>query len=170
MSIPYILALALLQATSPSTSTPPAPPPYAMPGEDTVDPYEASDRNAGAQPFTGTDMADAFHGQAGIHRIVEGFAARNYDDKVIGEIFASHDRVRLTRVVFEQFCYILNAGCHYTGRDMASSHKDMGNQQSDMNRLVENLQKAMTEEGVSFAAQNRFLAKLAPMRKDIVKK
>jgi hemoglobin len=142
--------------------------PNAVPGEETVDPYSPSDANAGATPFAGQGMARAFHGQAGIRRIVEAFVESNFADPQIGEIFMGHDRVRLKRTIFEQFCYILNAGCHYTGRDMASSHKNLGTQHRDMNKLVENLQKAMRAEGVPFAAQNRFLSKLAPMRKDVV--
>lgn len=39
-----------------------------------------------------------------------------------------------------------------------------------MNRMVEHLQAAMRAEGVPFAAQNRFLAKLAPMRGDVVER
>ena len=174
MSLLAFAPLLLLQAATdapappPPLPPPPAGAPYAVPGEDAVDPYVADNANAGATPFRGTGMADAFHGKEGIQRIVDGFVARNYADPVIGEIFEGHDEIRLRRTLFEQFCYILNAGCAYTGRDMQSSHKDLGAQHGDMNRLVENLQKAMAEEGVSFPAQNRFLAKLAPMRKDTV--
>ena len=162
------ILIALLLQSAPAAA--PAAPPYAMPGEDAVDPYTASGANAGASPFKGDGMARAFHGKDGIRRIVETFADLDYADPVIGEIFKGHDRARFTRTLFEQFCYILNAGCTYSGRDMLSSHKDLGAQQGDMNRLVENLQKAMGEEGVSFPAQNRFLAKLAPMRKDTVER
>jgi hemoglobin len=161
------LALALL-AANPLLQTAPAP--QAMPGEEPVDPYTADPANAGARPFSGNDMARAFHGQAGIRRIVDRFVTLNFDDVVIGEIFTNHDRVRLTRTLYEQFCYILNAGCAYTGRDMKSAHRDLGTQHRDMNRLVENLQAAMKAEGVPFAAQNRFLAKLAPMRGDVVER
>ena len=153
-----ILSLLLLQA------------PYALPGEAAVDPYVADNRQAGAVPFTGDGMAKAFGGQDGIRRIVDRFVAINFADPVIGEIFANHDKVRLKRTLFEQFCFILNAGCTYSGRDMASAHKDLGVQKADMNRLVETLQRAMSEEGVSFQAQNRFLSKLAPMRDDVIEK
>lgn len=142
--------------------------PHAMPGEEPVDAYKVSPKNAGATPFSGDGMAKAFGGQAGIKRIVDRFVALNFADPKIGEIFTNHDQIRLKRVLFEQFCYILNAGCTYTGRDMASSHKDMGVQMGDMNKLVENLQKAMKAERVPFSAQNKFLSKLAPMRRHIV--
>lgn len=157
--MPLLLSLLLLQAT-----------PYAMPGEETVDPYTVDDRNAGVRPFEGDEMARAFHGQDGIRRIVERMVDGNFADPVIGEIFTNQDKVRLKRTIFEQFCYILNAGCHYTGRDMESAHKDMGVQKADMNRLVEVLQRSMSAEGVPFQAQNRFLSKLAPMRHKILQK
>lgn len=162
-------SLLLLSAAQAATPVPPVDPaPYAVPGEDTVDPYTPSPSNIGTTPFSGDRMARAFHGQAGIRRIVDGFVRRNFADPVIGEIFQGHDTVRLRRTIFEQFCAILNAGCAYSGRDMAAAHKDMGIQQADMNRLVENLQAAMRDERVAFAAQNRFLAKLAPMRPHVV--
>jgi hemoglobin len=136
--------------------------------EEVVEPYKVDPTNAGAQPFAGADMAQAFHGQEGIRRVVEQFVSLNFADRRVGEIFMNQDKVRLERVLFEQFCYILNAGCTYTGRDMKAAHKDMGVQQGDMNRVVENLQAAMKIEGVEFTIQNRFLAKLAPMRRDVV--
>ena len=161
-------AAAMMMAQA-AAASPADVPPYAVPGETAVDPYAVSPRNAGATPFTGTAMARAFHGQEGIRRIVETLTRLSFDDKVIGEIFFKHDKVRFKRVLFEQFCYLLNAGCTYSGRDMAAAHKDLGVQQADMNRLVELLQQAMRQEHVSFAAQNRFLAKLAPMRPQIDK-
>ncbi|MDT8760582.1 group 1 truncated hemoglobin [Sphingomonas psychrotolerans] len=145
-------------------------PPHAMPGEEPVDPYKVDPANAGARPFKGDAMARAFGGQPGIRRIVDRFVDANFADPRIGEIFMNQDKVRLKRVLFEQFCFILNAGCTYTGRDMRAAHKNMGVQQGDMNRLVENLQAAMAAGKVSFAAQNRFLSKLAPMRRDVVER
>lgn len=142
----------------------------AMPGEEPVEAYRVDPANAGARPFDGDGMARAFGGQAGIGRIVDRFVTANFADPRIGEIFTNQDKVRLKRTLFEHFCYILDAGCTYTGRDMRAAHKNMGVQQGDMNRLVENLQAAMQAEHVPFAAQNRFLAKLAPMRRDIVER
>ena len=139
------------------------------PAEDPVDPYVQSDANAGATPFAGTAMFDAFHGKAGIARIVDGFVDRNIHDKRIAEIFEKQDIVRLRRVLKEQFCYILGGGCTYTGRAMTQAHKDLGVQTADMGVVVEDLQAAMRAEKVAFFAQNQFLAKLAPMKRHIVK-
>ena len=139
-------------------------------GEEPVDPYTVSNANAGAQPITGDGTWAAFHEADGVRRIVDTFVTLNTTDPRIADIFKSHDMVRLRRTLFEQFCYLLGGKCDYTGLDMRAAHKDLGIQQADMGALVENLQKAMRQEGVSFAAQNKLLAKLAPMKRDVVER
>ena len=147
-------------------------PPVVMstehPGEVAVDPYERSNAHAGAAPFEGTAMLEAFHGIEGIGRVVDGMIDLSIEDPRIADTFVSHDMVRLRRVLKEQFAYILGAPVDYSGRDMETSHRDIGLQAADMGALVENLQIAMSREGVDFRAQNRLLAKLAPMKDDVV--
>lgn len=137
-------------------------------GEFPVDPYVPSNANAGATPYDSARLVADFGGREGIRRI----AARTVDlseaDPRIAAIFASHDMIRLKRTLGEQFCHLLGAGCDYTGRDMRAAHAEMGVTRADMNALVENLQTAMREAGVPFAAQYRLLAKLAPMSRHVV--
>jgi hemoglobin len=138
------------------------------PGEEPVDPYPHGNANAAATPFAGKAMWTAFHGSEGVSRIVDTTVDRLIVDPRIAEIFKAHDLVRLRRTLKEQFCYVLNGGCDYTGRDMQQAHKDLGLQTADMGALVENLQAAMRKEGIGFGAQNRFLAKLAPIKRDVI--
>ncbi len=138
------------------------------PGEDAVAAYVVDDANAGATPFTGTAMFAAFHGRPGIDRIVDDMLARTASDPRTADIFRATDMVRLARTLKEQICYVLGGGCGYTGRSMQDAHRDLGLQPADMGALVEHLQDAMAAEGVPFHTQNRLLAKLAPMRRDIV--
>ncbi len=142
--------------------------PAHRPGEEAVDPYVVAEANAGAGPFEGTEMLEAFHGRQGSDRIVDGLLDRSVADPRIAGIFTATDMVRLRRTLKEQFCYILNGGCAYSGRTMQDAHDDIGLQPADMGALVEHLQAAMDTEGVPFRTQNRFLAKLAPMRRDVV--
>lgn len=147
-------------------------PPVVMstehPDEEAVDAYERSDANAGTTPFEGAEMWEAFHGAEGVSRIVDDFMSRNVADPRIAGTFVGHDMVRIRRTLKEQFGYILGGPVTYTGRDMQSSHAELGLQAADMGALVENLQIAMSNEGVAFSAQNRFVAKLAPMKRDVV--
>ena len=139
-------------------------------GEISVEPYAQSNANAGADPFAGERMAAAFGGQDGIRRMTDRLIELNNVDPRIADIFAGHDMVRLRRTLFEQFCFILGAGCDYSGRDMKAAHDQMGLQKADLNALVENLQRAMREQDVPFAAQNRLLSKLAPMSGDVIER
>ena len=137
-------------------------------GEFPVAPYQQSNANAGAAPYASPALAAAFGGREGIVRIAARTVELSEADPRIAAIFASHDMVRLKRTLGEQLCYLIGAGCNYTGRDMRSAHADMGLTKADLNALVENLQAAMREAGVPFAAQNRLLAKLAPMAREVV--
>ncbi len=143
-------------------------PPHAQPGELEVDPYTVSDANAGAAPIEDASVFAAFGGEAGIARIVDGLLERVQQDERIEGIFRASDWPRLRRTLIEQFCYLLGGPCRYTGRDMASVHADHGITTREFNALVENLQDAMDAEGVPFALQNRLLARLAPMHRDVV--
>jgi hemoglobin len=138
------------------------------PGEEAVDPYTVSNSNAGAQPFAGIEMLAAFHGREGVGRIVDDLIDHVQTDDRLSGIFKASDFVRLRRTLKEQFCYILNGGCDYTGRDMKKVHEDHGIVTAEFGALVELLQDAMNREGVAFGAQNRLLAKLAPMKRDTV--
>lgn len=139
-------------------------------GELPVDPYEQSNANAGAAPYNSAGLIADFGGREGIARIAARTIELSEADPRIAAIFEAHDTVRIKRTLGEQFCYLLGAGCDYSGRDMATAHAGLGATKADLNALVENLQAAMREAGVPFAAQNRLLAKLAPMSGQVVKR
>lgn len=136
--------------------------------EKPVDPYIQSNANAGAAPFTGEQMLAAFHGREGVARIVDDTLDRSVADPKLEEIFHATDMERLRRTLKEQIAYLLGAPVAYTGRDMKTTHKDQGINTAEFNRLVEHLQLAMDQEGVAYRAQNQLLAKLAPMKRDVV--
>ena len=68
----------------------------------------------------------------------------------------------------QQFCVVSGGGCTYTGLPMDRAHHDMDISKGDFNALVEVLQASMDAQHVPFAAQNRLLARLAPMHREIV--
>jgi hemoglobin len=51
---------------------------------------------------------------------------------------------------------------------MSQAHKGLHLTNADFNALVEDLQSGMDKAGVPFATQNRLLARLAPMHRDVV--
>ena len=163
MSLACVLSLIVFAAPAFAQTTPLIPE-----GEEAVDPYTISDSNAGAVPVAEQDLLAAFHGRDGVGRIVDDLVDHVQTHPRLSEIFKASDFVRLRRTLKEQVCYILNGGCAYTGRDMKSVHTDHGVTTAEFNALIEVLQAAMTREGVAFSAQNRLLAKLAPMKRDTV--
>lgn len=51
---------------------------------------------------------------------------------------------------------------------MKSAHADMGIRKHEFHALVEDLQAAMDARGIPYAQQNRLLALLAPMHRDVI--
>ena len=115
-------------------------------------------------------VLDEFGGEAGLTALMETFMAGLLADPRTQPFFANADQVRVKRQLTEQFCVILGGDCTYTGRDMRSSHKGQDIDRGHFNALVEVLQVAMDKHGVPFRAQNKLLAKLAPMHREIVTK
>lgn len=172
-----LLLLIMLHSVAPSSVAEPAieteiveEQPDPVTGEFPVDPYIQSNENAGAKPFQTQSMAEQFGGQTGIRKVTDRLVDLSIEDPRISEIFKGQDMIRLRRTLFEQFCYLLSAGCNYTGRDMRAAHADMGLERNDLNALIENLQRAMNDEEIPFSSQNRLLAKLAPMENAVVQK
>lgn len=109
-------------------------------------------------------------GQTGIDKIVDASVELYLADPRISAIFdeSNMDRVRAQLKV--QFCAISGGPCEYKGHNMAEAHKGLKLNNANFNALVEDLQVAMDKVGVPFATQNRLLARLAPMHRDVVTK
>jgi len=123
---------------------------------------------AGAEPIAGDAVYKAFHEQAGIDRIIDDFVARVTTDPRIAERFEGANLVRLRLELKQQVCYLTGGPCNYSGKDMKTAHTGMNLENKDFNALAEDLQLSMDKEQVDFHAQNRLLAKLAPMQRAIV--
>ncbi|KPW30465.1 Protozoan/cyanobacterial globin family protein [Pseudomonas syringae pv. apii] len=108
--------------------------------------------------------------RAGIQRIVEGMLLNIAKDERIVEHFKKVDIVRLRDKLVEQLCVEAGGPCRYTGDSMAESHKGQNLTPSDFNALVENLIAAMDTENVPVPVQNRLIARLAPMRGEVLGK
>ena len=123
-----------------------------------------------AQPLPRQDdsLYRALGEQAGITRIVEGMLLNIARDERIVLHFENVDIVRLRDKLVEQFCVEAGGPCTYSGDSMEESHKGQQLTPSDFNALVENLQIAMSAEGIAMRTQNRLLARLAPMRGQII--
>jgi hemoglobin len=115
-------------------------------------------------------VLDDFGGEAGLTLLMDDFMVILLEDPRMRPFFEKVDQTRVKRQLVEQFCAILGGGCTYTGRDMKASHEGLRIDRADFNALVEDLQVAMDRRGIPFRSQNRLLAVLAPMHREVITK
>ena len=107
---------------------------------------------------------------AGITRLMDDFVNRLVQDPRIGGHFKEVQPSALKESLTDQICQLSGGPCQYEGADMKSAHADMDINKGHFNALVEVLQSAMDAQGIPFAQQNRLLALLAPMHRDVITK
>ena len=109
-------------------------------------------------------------GRDGITTIVEDTTANLLADPRIKATFDNTNMDRFKTNLTDQLCVVAGGPCVYKGQSMHDAHKGLHLTNADFNALVEDLQAGMEKAGVSFATQNRLLARLAPMHRDVVTK
>jgi hemoglobin len=113
---------------------------------------------------------DQFGGEPGLVALMDDFMTRLLADERTRPFFENADQKQVKRHLVEQFCAVLGGGCTYTGRDMVRAHAGLGIGRSQTNALVEVLQDAMDARRIPFRAQNKLLAVLAPIHREIEEK
>jgi hemoglobin len=108
-------------------------------------------------------------GEAVLKSAVEQFANIILDDSRINFVFAGTNMDIFKSRLYSQLCELSGGGCKYSGRDMHTAHAKLDITNAQFNALTEDLYKAMSRVGVRYRVQNKLVALLAPMQKDIVK-
>ena len=111
-----------------------------------------------------------YGGYAGLGKITHDFVERVQKNPRISSFFKEADIERLEAMLTDQFCDVLGGGCKYAGKTMKEAHAKMNVKTADFNALAEDLQDALTAGGVPTYQQNKLIAKLAPMHRDVVEK
>ncbi len=114
------------------------------------------------------ELYKAFGEKNGITQLMDDFVNRLVKDARIGTHFKDAKPAALKAQLTEQICQLTGGPCTYKGADMKSAHAAMDINKGDFNALVENLQSAMEVRGIPFTQQNRLLALLAPMHRDVI--
>jgi hemoglobin len=123
---------------------------------------------AAAAPAHADDsLYQTFGGQPGLTKIIDDFYDILLKDPRTLQYFDGAPIKRIKKLLGEQFCELLGGPCTYTGRTMKRAHEGQNIDRAAFDALVEDLQTAMDKNGVPFRAQNKLLAKLAPMYRDI---
>jgi hemoglobin len=106
--------------------------------------------------------------QPGLIRLMDDFMTRLLADSRMGPFFKDVDHQHVKAELVTQFCEISGGPCKRKGPDMKKAHLGMDITKSNFNALVEVLQHSMDAQGIPFTTQNKLLAKLAPMHRDII--
>ena len=114
-------------------------------------------------------LYDRLGGREGIKRIVDdGYAIILADDRIkddFDNINPDHIKPRLIDLI----CQLSGGPCIYKGRPMAAAHEGLDLTQAKFNALAEDMQTGMQNLGIPYWTQNRLMALLAPMQRDIVR-
>lgn len=106
--------------------------------------------------------------RAGIAALMADVVPRLKTDPRLAPFFEKTNLDQLARHLTDQVCQLAGGPCIYEGADMKTAHADFDIRPRDFNALVEVLQLGMAQRGLPFAVQNRLLARLAPMHRDVI--
>jgi hemoglobin len=109
-------------------------------------------------------------GKQGIKHIVKDLIPLIQADSRIKDAFKHTKMQHLSMRLEQQFCELSGGPCTYKGGEMGKVHKDLAVTAAQFGALAEDLQKAMTKNGVAAPIQQALVGKLLPMQAAIVSK
>jgi len=122
----------------------------------------------GAPVLASDEVYQGLGQQPGIVKMVDTFVTLLQANPRIGHSFEDADIPHLKEKLVEQFCVLAGGPCRYTGKEMATIHDGLNITTAQFYALVEDLQIAMERHGIDPRIQNKLLADLAPMQRDVV--
>lgn len=108
-------------------------------------------------------------GQAGLERLVDSFINQIGNDEQIIHYFEHANITHFREGFINHLCVLTDGPCEYTRDSMVDIHTGMHITETDFNHVVDLLINAMDEQNISHTAQNKILAKMAPLRAEIIK-
>lgn len=115
-------------------------------------------------------LFDELGGGAILRATVSEFVDIVLEDERINFAFAEADMEKFKRSLYAHLCALAEGPCRYEGRDMKTAHEKLDITNLQFNAVAEDLYVALDRAGVNYRAQNKLMALLAPMQKEIVKK
>ncbi|MDO9313919.1 MAG: group 1 truncated hemoglobin [Burkholderiaceae bacterium] len=139
----------------------------ATPADERKRPDQMPDSYIPVPPSDDT-LYQALGGRQGLIRLVADFRIRLLADPRLAPYFRDVDETQFRERLVVQFCEVSGGPCKQAKHNMKRLHSGVDINKAAFNAVVEVLQQALDAQGVAFHAQNRLLAQLAPMHRDIV--
>lgn len=124
---------------------------------------------AAASSAHAANLFEQLGGEAKLRPAVDELVNIMLDDDRINFSFAEADLNKFKGLLYDQLCQLSEGPCTYKGRDMLTAHQKLKINNAQFNALAEDLYRAMSRVGIPYHAQNKLVAKLAPMQRDMVK-
>ncbi len=115
-------------------------------------------------------LYQALGSDSGISHVVDDLLLLSVNDARISASFKETNMKRLARLLKQQICQISDGPCTYSGDAMGLVHEKMGITSTQFNALAEDLQIAMEKNQIPASAQWKLIARLAPMKRQMVLK
>jgi hemoglobin len=106
--------------------------------------------------------------QAALDKVVENLINIIGQDDVIFPHFANSNVSYFRKSLTLFLCDIVDGPCQYSGDTMQDIHRGMYINKNQFNHFVELFIEAMDASDISYPIQNELLARLAPLRKNII--
>ncbi|WP_374991029.1 group I truncated hemoglobin [Pseudoalteromonas haloplanktis] len=108
-------------------------------------------------------------GQAGLERLVDSFINQIGNDEQVFHYFEYANISHFRAGFLNHLCVLTDGPCEYTRDSMVDIHTGMNITEADFNHVVDLLINAMNEQNIDHTVQNKILARMAPLRKEIIK-
>lgn len=116
----------------------------------------------------GNTLFENLGGEQVIRSVIDDLVEdiRNDDELMI--LFEFTNFEVFSELLYEHLCAVTDGPCEYSGRTMTEVHLGFGITEAEFNRFVDDLQRIMRAHDIPFRTQNQLLARLAPMRGEII--
>ncbi|MBB1331821.1 group 1 truncated hemoglobin [Pseudoalteromonas sp. SR44-5] len=124
---------------------------------------------AGCSSASNLTFYQQLDGKAGLQRLVDSFINQIGNDEQIIHYFEHANISHFREGFINHLCVLTDGPCEYTRDSMVDIHTGMHITEADFNHVVDLLINAMNEQNISHTVQNKILAKMAPLRAEIIK-
>lgn len=124
-----------------------------------------------AQEKPAKTLYERMGGYDAISGIVEDLLNQLHDDpafKRFGGGRADDSQARTKQLIKDQFCWLADGPCVYTGRDMKTAHAGLEVTTQEWESMAQKLQASLEKFKVAEPERKEFMAKIEEFRKDIV--
>ena len=115
-----------------------------------------------------TSLYQRLGGEKGVKSIAERLIDFSSQDPETQRSFDKVDLIKLKQSLATQLCELSDGPCRYQGDDMRRVHRGLGISEREFYAMVEHLRKILDDMAIDARSKNQLLAKLAPMKKDVV--